>query len=82
MAGITATVLLGLAAASTAKTLMDKGPAKPALPPAPPPDTKLNAAATAHAIRQKRKGQAFAPRPTLLTGPQGVQRSTLLGGGS
>lgn len=84
MAGVSATIALGLAGYSAFKSLTDKGPQAPTLPTAPPPVDTTAATAAGVAARQK----ATAPsnrNGTLLTGPSGVQapaattRKTLLG---
>lgn len=71
------------------KSLTDKGPAKPALPPAPPVDTSVADASSAAAAGARARKAALVTssrRDTLLTGPMGlaapppVTRKTLLGG--
>lgn len=84
MAAVSSIVALGLAGVSAYKALTDKGPEKPALPPAPAP-VDTSAAPAAGVAARKKASVTKARSGTLLTGPSGVQtpalvqRKTLLG---
>lgn len=83
MAGITSTVLLGLAGINAAKSLFDNGPAAPVLPTAPAPVDMSSAGAAAEMAR-RRAAVGARRNGTLITGPSGVApapvvRKTLLG---
>lgn len=84
MAGVSAMIALGLAGVSAYKSLTDKGPKAPELPPAPPP-IDLSASVAAGVAARKKAAATSARNGTLLTGPAGVQtpamtqRKTLLG---
>ena len=70
--------ILGLGAASTASALMQKPPSMPAVPElAKPPEAAKTPARDPYAQMNKKSAAGQGPSSTALTGPGGVDPTTL-----